>query len=160
MNSKVTPEADMGQGESDEREIVLTRLLDAPRELVYEAWTNPEHLPRWWGPRGFTATTQEIDVRVGGQWRFILSGPDGTDYPNVIEYRELVRPERIVYAHGADEPDMFDVTVTFTEEDGKTRVTSRMVFPTKEERAATAAFGAVELGNQTLERLAEHLATM
>lgn len=144
-----------------DREIVLTRDFDAPRELVFRAWTDPQHLPQWWGPDGFTTTVHEIDVRPGGVWRYTMHGPDGTDYPNRVVYREISAPERLVYDHGDDvddDPGMFHVTVTFTEEGGRTRVTSRMLFPTAEQREGAVGFGAVELGQQTMGRLAEHLA--
>lgn len=145
-----------------EREIVLSRTYDAPRELVWQAWTRAEHLARWWGPNGFTTTTSEMEVRPGGVWRFVMHGPDGTDYQNVVEYTEVVAPELLVYNHGDGENRErdFHVTVTFTAEDGGTTVTSRMLFPTAEERRRAVGFGAVELGKQTFARLVEHLKTM
>lgn len=144
-----------------DREIVLTRTLDAPRELVFRAWTDPEHVGRWWGPRGFTTTVYEMDVRPGGVWRYMMHGPDGTDYPNLVEYVEVTPPGRLVYWHGSDQhdgPDRFHVTVTFEEQDGGTALTMRMLFRTAGQREKTVEFGAVELGYQTLDRLAEHLA--
>ncbi|HEX2080973.1 MAG TPA: SRPBCC family protein [Longimicrobium sp.] len=146
-----------------DREIVLTRVFDARPELVFQAWTDPRHLPHWWGPDGFTITLHECEVRVGGTCRFTMHGPDGTDYPNRIVYREIVRPERLVYDHGDDvddDPNMFLVTVTFGDEGGRTRLTSRMLFPTAAQRNGAAAYGAVELGNQTMAKLAEYLKTM
>lgn len=145
-----------------DREIVLTRAFNAPRELVFEAYTRAEHLDRWFGPRGFTTVTHAIDFRVGGSWSFTMTAPDGTVYPNYVLYREIERPTRLVFDHGssAEEPDHFRVTITFTEEEGGTRVTQRTLFPTAEARAATEKFGAVELGNQTMEKLGEYLATM
>jgi uncharacterized protein YndB with AHSA1/START domain len=146
-----------------DREIVLTRVFDAPRELVFQAWTDPKHLPNWFGPNGFTITSHESELRVGGVCRFTMHGPDGTDYPNRMVYREIVRPERLVYDHDGDvddDPHGFLVTVTFADEGGRTHLTSRMLFATAEQRQATAAFGAVELGNQTMAKLAEYLKTM
>ncbi len=146
-----------------DREIVLTRVFDAPRELVFRAWTEPEHLAHWWGPNGFTTTYHEVDVREGGAARFTMHGPDGTDYPNRIVYREIVRPERIVYDHDDDvddDPRQFQVTVTFADEGGRTRATMRMLFRTAAARDYVTGFGAVELGYQTLDKLAAHLATM
>lgn len=140
--------------------INITRLFDAPRELVFDAWTDPQHISQWWGPRGFTTTTHERDVRPGGVWRFIMHGPDGTDYDNRIVYREVVRPERLVYDHDSDkedDPHKFHVTVTFAEEDGKTRLTMRTLFKSIAERDRTIEFGAVEGGNQTLDRFGEYL---
>ena len=110
----------------DARTIVTTRVFDAPRELVFEAWTNPKHLVQWWGPNGFTTTIRAIDVRPGGIWRFVMHGPDGVDYENRIVYNEIVKPERLVYSHGGGddvEPVQFHVTVTFEDQGGKTRLT-------------------------------------
>ena len=147
-----------------DREIVLTRVFDAPRELVFDAWTNPEHLPRWFGPQGFTVTTHEIDIRVGGRWRFIFHGPDGTDYDNRMVFLEMKRPELIVVDHGTDcddDPGRFRTTVTFDEQsNGKTVLTLRQLHPTKEQRDQGIAFGAVEFGFQTLDKLAAYLPGM
>jgi uncharacterized protein YndB with AHSA1/START domain len=86
--------------ETDPRSIVATRVLDAPRELVFSAWTDQKHLAQWWGPNGFTTTTYAFDFRAGGVWRFVMHGPDGRDYENRITFDEIVEPERIVYHHG------------------------------------------------------------
>jgi uncharacterized protein YndB with AHSA1/START domain len=148
-------------GPHGDREIVLTRDFDAPRELVFAAWTDPAQVDLWWGPHGFRTVTREMEVRVGGRWRFDMHGPDGTVYGNRMVYEEIVAPERLVYLHGEDvddDPTAFRVTVTFQDLGGRTRLTSRMVFPTAEQRDAGVQFGAVELGQQTMERLAEHLA--
>ena len=143
------------------RTILTTRVYDAPRALVFEAFTQPQHLAQWWGPNGFTTTTHAIDVRPGGFWRFVMHGPDGTDYQNRITYDEVVKPERLVYRHGGDvdaEPVQFHVTVTFEDLGGKTRLTMRMVFPSAVERDRVAEkYGAVEGAKQTLERLAGYL---
>ncbi|HEX6371871.1 MAG TPA: SRPBCC family protein [Longimicrobium sp.] len=146
-----------------DREIVLSRELDAPRELVWRAYTEPAHVAVWWGPNGFTNTVHEHDVRVGGRWRFIMHGPDGRDYPNRIVYQEIVEPQRLVFLHGEDvddDPGAFHVTVTFDDLGGRTRVTQKMVFATAAQRAGVEQFGAVELGNQTLAKLAAYLRTM
>lgn len=147
----------------DERTIVMTRTFDAPRTLVFKAWTDPQHIGNWWGPQGFTVTTHAIDIRPGGVWSFTLHGPDGVDYPNWIVYDEITVPERLVYRHGetaADDPEQFHVTVTFAEQAGRTLLTMNMLFATAAERDRTVGFGAIELGQQTLGRLAEHLAQM
>jgi uncharacterized protein YndB with AHSA1/START domain len=145
-----------------DRDIVIARRFDAPRELVWRAWTEPEHLIQWWGPQGFTNTFHEIDVRPGGVWRFVMHGPDGTDYDNFVRFIEVVRPERIVFDHGTSADNvMFRSTATFEEADGGTTVTMRALFPTREERdAAIEKYGAIEGGKQTLDRLGEHLKTM
>jgi uncharacterized protein YndB with AHSA1/START domain len=147
---------------ASEREIVLSRTYDAPRTLVWQAWTRAEHMAHWWGPNGFTTTTSQMEVRPGGVWRFVMHAPDGTDYPNLAEYVEVVEPELLVYNHGDGENRErdFHVTVTFTEEDGRTTVTSRMLMQTAEQRRQAVGFGAVELGKQTFARLVEHLKTM
>jgi uncharacterized protein YndB with AHSA1/START domain len=136
--------------------IVGTRVFDAPRELVFDAWTDAKHISNWWGPRGFTTTTYEMDVRAGGTWRFVMHGPDGTDYDNEIVYLEVVRPQRIVYTHGP--APIFDVTVTFEEEGRKTKMTMRSIFVSAEMRDQVAEeFGAIEGMHQTLDRLDEEL---
>lgn len=150
-------------GTSD-REIVATRVFSAPRELVWEAWTNPVHVAQWWGPRGFSTTIERMEVRVGGVWQHVMRGPDGTEYPNKSTFTEVVKPERIAYRHGGGRKGgpgaTFEGTWTFTAEpDGRTRVTIRMVFATPGDRDFVAReFGAVEGAAQTLERLGEHLA--
>lgn len=152
---------------ASDREIHLTRLFDAPRELVFKAWTTPKHIQKWMGPNGFTTTTKSIDLTQGGAWLYTMHGPDGTDYPNRIRFTEITRPARIVYLHdtGNDDPNdpqRFQVTVTFADEDmgRKTRLDFRMVFATHEQREAVKKFGAIELGNQTMAKLAAEVETM
>jgi uncharacterized protein YndB with AHSA1/START domain len=155
--------AGASSADTAEREIVLTREFDAPRELVWQAWTDPEHMPRWFGPNGFSTTILSMDVRPGGTSRYTMHGPDGTDYPNRVVYQEVVRPERLVYLLDDDVDDgsdAFHVTLTLEEENGRTRLTQRMVFATAEQREGVVSFGAIELGQQTLQRLAEYLRTM
>lgn len=147
----------MDSGSENSREIVSTRVFDAPRELVFRMWTEPQHIKRWWGPRGFTNTIHSMDVRPGGEWNFVMHGPDGTDYTNKIIYREIDRPSRMAYSHVSG--PLFEATVTFEELGEKTRVTMRMVFETAELRTQVAEkFGAVEGLEQTLTRLGEELA--
>jgi uncharacterized protein YndB with AHSA1/START domain len=150
--------------DDDARTLVTTRVFDAPRELVFAAWSDPKHLAQWWGPNGFTTTTSAFDMRPGGVWRFVMHGPDGRDYQNRIVFDEIVKPERLVYHHsGADdvEPVQFHVTVTFEDVGGKTRLTMRAVFPTAAERDRVVKdYGAAEGAKQTLARLADYVATM
>jgi uncharacterized protein YndB with AHSA1/START domain len=150
--------------DTTDRSLHFTRLLDAPRELVWQAWTDPAHVNNWWGPTGFTNTTTEIDVRPGGMWRFVMHGPDGTDYKNRINFLEVVKPERLVYAHsGEDETDdiHFHATVTFEDQAGRTQLTMQMVFQTAAElRRVVEEFGAKEGAIQHLGRLAAYLETM
>jgi uncharacterized protein YndB with AHSA1/START domain len=145
-----------------DRELVLTRVLNAPRERVWQAYTDPKELIQWWGPDGFTNTFHEIDIRPGGLWRFMMHGPDGTDYPNRILFHEVVKPELLTFTHGSDEvPNQFEVTITFEEQDGKTKLTQRMIFPSAEElQKKIVRVGAIEKGNQTLDKLEKHLAKM
>jgi uncharacterized protein YndB with AHSA1/START domain len=145
-----------------DREIVTTRLIAAPRTLVFEAWTNPKHVAHWFGPDGFVTTTHSMDVRPGGVWRFTMRGPDGKDWPNVVTYEQVVAPERLVYLHGDEtEPDMFHTTVTFDEQDGMTALTMRAVFKTAAAREfVVRQRGAIEGAQQTVARLAEYVRTM
>lgn len=113
--------------ETDPRSIIGSRVFDAPRALVFSAFTDPKRLAHWWGPNGFTTTTHSFDFRPGGIWRFVMHGPDGRDYQNRITYEEIAPPERIVYRHdgGEDvEPVQFSQTLTFQDlGGGRTRLT-------------------------------------
>lgn len=153
--------------ESTDRELILTREFAAPRELVWNAWTDPAQVTRWWGPAGFTTTTRRMNVTPGGEWRYVMHGPDGRDYENMITFQEVVRPERLVYTHGGGkdcEPVNFHVTVTFETTGGsgdRTRATMRSVFPSKSARDfVIREYHADEGGKQHLARLAEYLGAM
>ncbi|MCE7935104.1 MAG: hypothetical protein DYG96_11010 [Chlorobi bacterium CHB2] len=144
-----------------DQEIVFTRVFNAPRQLVFDTWTDPEHLIHWWGPKGFTNTFHHIDVRPGGQWRFTMHGPDGVDYPNLITFDEILPPERIAYTHSSgkdDGSDSFQVEVKFEEQGGKTRLTMTFHLASTAARNQKVEFGVVERGAETLDRLAEALA--
>ncbi len=140
-------------------EIQIVRVYDAPVKLVWEAWTDPEQVGKWWGPRGFTLTTRSKDLRPGGKWIYTMHGPDGTDYPNIATYHEVVKYERLVYDHGANEErdKLFTVTVTFSEEKGKTTMHMTMALPSPEQAAATKQFIKDANGNSTWDRLGEYL---
>ncbi|WP_334141451.1 SRPBCC family protein [Rhabdothermincola sp.] len=144
-----------------DREAVLVRVIDAPREAVFAAWIQAEEFCQWFGPDGFRCTVHEMDVRPGGRARFDLTTPDGTVFPNRFDYVEVVLNERLVMDHGSDvddDPSRFRVTITFDEQDdGKTVLTLRQLHPTVEQRNAVIGFGAVELGLQTMQKLARHL---
>lgn len=145
-----------------DREIVITRVFNAPRERVFKAWTDPKHVDRWWGPRGFTNQTSEMDVRPGGVWRYMMLSAEYGNFPNDVRYLEVVKPERLVYDHGADDglPPHFRVTVTFVEKGAQTELTMRTVFPTAEARdKVVKEWGAIASGNQTMDRLGEWLQT-
>lgn len=153
---------DMTAIDTSHREILKSRLIDAPRELVFQAWSDPEHITHWWGPRGFRTTTHAMEFRPGGEWLFTMHGPDGTDYENRITYREVERPLLIVYDHRGvgDAADVvFTTTVTLEDDSGRTRLTFRMVFASPESRDyVVEKYGAVEGLEHTLERLAEQVA--
>jgi len=141
-----------------DRELTVTRSFAASRELVFQAWTDPVHLPHWWGPKGFTITVQEINVQPGGVWRYVMHGPDGVDYDNQIVYHEVVRPERLVYSHGDGEEEQFRTTVTFAEQGAQTEITMQMLFTSSEElKKAIDQYGAIEGARSTLDRLEEVL---
>jgi uncharacterized protein YndB with AHSA1/START domain len=140
-----------------DRQIVSTRVVDAPRARVFRAWTDPEHLARWWGPKGFTNTFQEFDVRPGGTWRFVMRGPNGAEYRNRSVFVEIVKPECIVFRH--ESPPEFQVTGTFAEEAGKTRVTFQMLFETAAAREKVMGL-APEANEQNFDRLEAELARM
>ena len=145
-----------------EREIVISRVFDAPRDVVWDAWTDPKQVVQWWGPQGFTTTIHEMDVRPGGAWRHTMHGPDGADYPGKSVFSEVVKPERIVLTHSGGKEGgrvvNFKSTWTFEAEGDQTRVTIRMVFDSAEARGFVAKeHGAIEGGKQTLRRLGEYL---
>ena len=142
--------------------MVISRVINAPRDLVFAAFSDAEHFTLWWGPNGFRTTVFEMDVRPGGASRYTMHGPDGKDWPNKVEYLEVVAPERLVYRHGAeeklsDDPRCFHVTITFEAVQGKTLVTLRSLFPSAEQFEGAKKFGAVEGGQQTLGRLDAYL---
>jgi uncharacterized protein YndB with AHSA1/START domain len=146
-----------------DREIVISRVIDAPPALVFEVFTDVRHLARWWGPDGFTTTTRSFEFRVGGAWDFVMHGPDGTDYQEWIAWTEIVAPERIALLHGEsrDDPNAFASLLTFEPAGDGTRVTLRTVFPTKELRDdAVEKFGAIEGGRQTLGKLAAYVSEL
>ncbi|HEV7281856.1 MAG TPA: SRPBCC domain-containing protein [Pirellulaceae bacterium] len=149
--------------DTSDREIVLTRVLNAPRELVYDAFFDRENISRWWGPNGFSTTTKTMDVRVGGVWEYVMHGPDGTDYPNRMAYTRLDRPSGFAYDHGtgAEQPRLFVAEGRLVDlGGGRTELTLRMVWDTREERDfMELEYGAREGGEQMLERLAELLAS-
>jgi uncharacterized protein YndB with AHSA1/START domain len=144
-----------------DREIVLSRVIDARRDIVFSAWADPEHLPHWFGPAGFEIETKEIDIRVGGLWRFDMTAPDGQCWSSRMQFLRIERPTLIEFDHGLDtdeDPGRFRTTITFDEQDdGKTVITLRQIHPTKAQRDAGIGFGAVEYGYQTLEKLARHV---
>ena len=145
-----------------DREIVVSRLIAAPRERVFDAFTQVRHLSQWWGPEGFTTTTRSFDFAVGGVWEFTMHGPDGIDYPEWIRWEEIIRPERITLLHGEREadPNAFITVLSFTTMETATHVELRTVFPTRALRdEAAEKYHAVEGGNGTLAGLDAYVST-
>ena len=147
-----------------DREIVLSRVIDAPRSVVYAAWTDPEQIQEWFGPEGMAIETREIDLNPGGVWRFDMVTSDGVRYSNRMVFLRIEAPALIEVEHGSDQendPGRFRMLVTFDEQsNGKTVLTLRQMHPSKEQRKAKLGFGAVEYGGQTLEKLARHVAKL
>lgn len=146
-----------------DREIVISRVIDAPRELVYAAWADPHQIGEWFGPDGLAIETKEVDLRPGGVWRFDMVAPDGTCYANRMTFLRMEAPQLIEVLHGTDadeDPGRFSMLVTFDEQaNGKTVITLRQMHPSKAMRAEKIGFGAVEFGGQTLAKLARHVET-
>jgi uncharacterized protein YndB with AHSA1/START domain len=146
-----------------DRAIVVSRLIDAPRELVFEAFTEVRHLSRWWGPDGFTTTTRSFEFQVGGVWEFVMHGPDGSDYQEWISWREIVPPERIAMVHGEsrDDPNAFESVLSFEPAGEQTRIVMRTLFPSEQLRdEAAEKYHAIEGGEQTLRNLAAYVAEL
>jgi uncharacterized protein YndB with AHSA1/START domain len=146
-----------------EREIVLSRVIDAPRELVYRAWIEPGRIFQWFGPKGFHCEVrQQGEAKVGATWRFDMIAPDGQRFDNRMTFLEIIPNEKLVLDHGHDkddDPDRFRVTILFDRQgDGKTILTLRQMHPNTARREVVIGFGAVELGYQTLDKLAEYVA--
>lgn len=144
--------------------VSFEKTFDSPRELVFEVWTSPEHLAEWWGPDGFTLTTQSMDFSNGGFWNFIMHGPDGMDFENKIQFIEIDPPNSITYKQqggGETEDIQFQTKVLFTEVENGTNVTIEMKFPTKEalERVARE-YGAIEGGEQHITRLGKYIESL
>jgi uncharacterized protein YndB with AHSA1/START domain len=144
---------------NESSEIRITRLFQAPLQAVWAAWTDPEQVAQWWGPRGFTLTTHSKDLKPGGHWIYTMHGPDGVDYPNRTHYFEVEPYAKLVYDHGAteDRPPLFRVTVVFSEVKGGTQMDMRMALATPEVAAQTRQFIKAAGGDATWDRLAEYL---
>ncbi|MFW6069247.1 MAG: SRPBCC domain-containing protein [Chloroflexota bacterium] len=142
-----------------DREIVVNRVIDAPRELVFDAFTQEEHIKQWWEPR--EATTHEMDVKPGGVWRYSQPARGGSKQSFKIEFVEIEKPTRLVYDYGPDAanaPEPVRTTVNFEQEDGKTKVTLQLLFATAAEREQAVKYGAIVGAMQALEELADYLA--
>jgi len=144
-----------------DREVMFSRLVDAPRELVWKVWSEQDHLHQWFGPTGFTTTTHEFAFVPGGVWRFIMHDPDGTDNPTRIVFREIDPPSRIVYDNSWDLPGApvdFRMIVTLEAEGRKTRLSFRLIFRDVESyRTGVERYGILDGGTQTMDRIAEYV---
>jgi len=142
-------------GDVAERMMFIHRTIAAPRDAVWSVWADPESLPKWWGPDGFTCKTSRIDLRSGGEWVFDMIAPDGTVFPNHHKYRLFEAPSRIEYTlhWGENGPKHADAWVSFEDQGGATRITLSMAMATVEEWRNARAFGAEALGQQTLSKL-------
>ena len=143
-----------------DREIVISRVIEAPPARVFEAFTEVRHLAQWWGPDGFTTTTRTFEFRVGGEWDFVMHGPDGTDYQEWIRWTEIVPTVRIALLHGESpaDPNAFESVLTLAPDGTATRIEMRTVFPTKELRdEAVEKYHAIEGGQQTLGNLSAYV---
>src|SRR3954452_7871786 len=148
------------QSATADREIVISRIIDAPREVVFAAFTEVRHLSQWWGPHGFTTTTRAFEFRVDGEWDFVMHGPDGTDYREWITWTEITPPDRIALLHGEfrGDPNAFESVLTFAADGQGTWIEMRTVFPTKALRdEAVEKYHAIEGGRQTLGNLADYV---
>ena len=143
--------------DASDRELVTTRVLDAPRERVFSAFSDAGHLAQWWGPQGFRNTFHEFDLRAGGAWRYTMHGPNGADYPNESVFVEIVKPERIVIEHVSG--PRFRLTIGLAAEAGRTRLTWRQRFPTAADCDKIKAL-AIPANEQNLDRLEARLAQM
>jgi uncharacterized protein YndB with AHSA1/START domain len=145
-----------------DRELIATRVVDAPRRVVWEAWTSPEHVPHWLlGPEGWTMPVCEIDLRPGGSWHYGWRGPDGTEMEMHGVFREIVPPERLVHTElwGGDWPETLN-TLVLTEQDGKTTMTCTVLYPSKEARDAAIGTGMKEGWSASYDRLDGYLPAM
>ena len=145
-----------------DREIVMERVFNAPRELVFKAYTDPDLIPKWWGPRKYTTTVDKMDVRVGGAWRFVQRDADGNVYAFNGEYREIVPPARLSYTfefEGMPGHALLE-TVTFEERDGQTKVTVTALFQSVEDRDGMLQSGMEQGAKESQDRFAELLATL
>lgn len=144
---------------NNSNQLILTRVFDAPVKLVWEAWTDPKHVAKWWGPRGFSITTHSKELKAGGKWIYTMHGPDGVDYPNITTYFVVEPQKRLEYDHGANENQkaLFRVNVTFNEVNNKTTMHMTMTFESAKIAKDMSQFIKDAGGNSTWDRLGEYL---
>ena len=146
---------EIAKSNTADRELLISRTLNAPVDLVWEVWTKPEHIANWWGPNGFTNTITLMDVKPGGEWHLVMHGPDGTDFKNKSVFKEVVFHKKLVYQHA--HPD-FTATITFDEQGDKTHLTWHMVFESKEEFIAVVKAHKADVGlRQNVEKMEAYL---
>lgn len=148
--------------ELPDKQMIARRRIKAPRKLVWEAFADPDQITQWWGPDGFTTTTHSREFRPGGEWRYVMHGPDGRDYQNRVHYLEIVPLEKIVYKHSGGEGDLepvnFETTITFEEIGNETQVTHLAVFPSNKARDFVIDTYKADIGaKQHLGNLAKHV---
>ncbi len=142
-------------------EIVIERTFDAPRDLVWKCWTDPEHVAKWWGPHGMKTRVDELDLRPGGSWRFVMLGPDGSEMPQRGVFSEIIEPETIAtsaeFEVGTDAPHRMKLRYTFDDLGDKTKMTMIITHASAEERREHEAMGVVEGWNANFDSFDEYL---
>ena len=150
--------------QANSKDIVIERVFDAPRALIWKAWTDAELVSQWWGPRGMKTRVDELDLRPGGSWRYVMVGPDGSEYPQNGVFREIVPPETIVmsaeFPYAPDDPAEVVLTYHFDDLGDKTKLTMRIAHPSAEERRKQEAMGVVEGWRSNFDSLDDYLATL
>jgi uncharacterized protein YndB with AHSA1/START domain len=149
-------EMESTKSNTTDRELRITRTLDAPVELIWEVWTKPEHIAKWWGPNGFTNTISKMDIKPGGEWHLVMHGPDGTDYINKSIFKEVIPFKKLVYEH-ASSPN-FVATIEFTAKGEQTTINWHMLFESREEFIQVVKTHKADEGlKQNLEKLGEYV---
>jgi uncharacterized protein YndB with AHSA1/START domain len=144
--------------DTKDRELMLTRMLNAPIDMVWEAWTKPEHIAKWWGPNGFTNTIDIMDLKPGGEWNLVMHGPDGTDYKNKSIFKEIILYKKIVFEHQSPN---FTATITFEEKGEQTYLTWQMLFETAEQfNQVVKTFKADQGQKENIEKLNLYLVNL
>lgn len=144
------------KSDTTDRELIITRLLHAPVEVVWEVWTNPEHIINWWGPDGFTNTISKMEVQPGGEWDLVMHGPDGTDYRNKTVFKEVIKHTKLVYEHVS--APKFTATITFESRGNTTFLHWHMLFETREQFIQVIkTFKADEGLKQNIEKLSSYV---
>ena len=142
-----------------DRELSISRVLNAPRELVWEVWTNPEHIKNWWGPEGFSNTISTMNIEPEGVWEFVMHGPDGTAYKNKHIYKEIIKPEKLVLDHVST--PKFRMTATFEAQGNKTLVTLHSVFESAEQLQEVIKVFKADVGMiQNMDRMEQYVTTL